>query len=179
MKIFCLGLSKTGTRSVIQALEILGYRGLHCPWDPATMQQIVDGDFAFRFLKEVDAVADTPVVRYYPQLDRLYPGSKFILTVREMESWLDSCARHWKHYDPDARNLAPLEIIDLVVYGCSRFNRERFRFVYEQHVWEVQRYFARRPDDLLVYDLTGGGGWGPLCRFLRHPEPAEAFPAIR
>ena len=33
---------------------------------------------------------------FYAQLDRAFPGSKFILTVREKEAWLRSAEVHWR-----------------------------------------------------------------------------------
>ena len=41
----------------------------------------------------------------------------------------------------------------------------------------VRGYFSRRSEDLLVYDVAGGDGWGPLCEFLGTPIPDQSFPA--
>ena len=47
---------------------------------------------------------------------------------------------------------------------------------YRRHEAVVRGYFARRPGDLLVFNVAGGDGWGPLCEFLGHPVPEAAFP---
>ena len=45
----------------------------------------------------------------------------------------------------------------------------------ERHEAEVRRYFADRPSDLLVLDVTAAG-WEPLCEFLGLPVPDEPYP---
>ena len=39
-------------------------------------------------MSEYQALTDIPVAPYYPQLDEIFPGSKFILTTRPTEAWL-------------------------------------------------------------------------------------------
>src|SRR5438105_4549999 len=42
-----------------------------------------------------DAYSDiTPITMNFELADRQYPGSKFIMTLRELEPWLDSRTRH-------------------------------------------------------------------------------------
>jgi hypothetical protein len=179
MKIFGIGLSKTGTTSLTRALQILGFSAIHYPNDNGTLVQILDGTFSFDCLRQYDAATDTPIVRYYAQLDKLYSGSKFILTTRKLDPWLRSCERHWRtvSYSLDALDFRT--IIDLSVYGCARFNAERFKFVHEQHLREVRCYFHTRHEDLLELDITNGDGWSPLCTFLKRPVPEVAFPWLR
>ena len=40
----------------------------------------------------------------------------------------------------------------------------------------MRSYFANRPEDLLVLDVTAGDGWEPLCQFLGMPVPERPFP---
>jgi len=178
MKIFGLGLAKTGTTSLTEALRVLGFDAIHYPNDPVTYSQILNGDFDFNFLRQFDAATDTAIVRYYAELDRIYPGSKFIYTLRDIPSWLESCQRHWARVEPSIDKVNFRTVTDVSVYGCARFNRERFKFVYEQHEREVKRYFAGRCDDLLEFDVVGGDGWEPLCSFLGYPIPDIPFPHL-
>jgi hypothetical protein len=46
---------------------------------------------------------------------------------------------------------------------------------YRRHEAVVRAYFADRPDDLLVFDLSTEG-WEPLCGFLGHSVPKAPFP---
>ena len=97
MKIFCIGLSKTGTTSVTDALKILGYDAVH--WYATRLafryvdDETCDGiDIDWSFFERHDAFADTPIARIYPRLDERYPDAKFILTLRDADAWLASFA---------------------------------------------------------------------------------------
>lgn len=179
-KVFGLGLSKTGTSSLSEALNQLGIKALHYPCDARTEAELRSGSYRLSILDEYQALVDIPVAPFYAQLDRAYPGSKFILTTREIESWLRSAELHWQlmmdwwqHY-PDFKRFT--EFISACVYGTIGFSRERFAFVYRTHLDNVQRYFAARPDDLLVLDICGGQGWERLCPFLGLAAPDRPFP---
>jgi Sulfotransferase domain len=95
LKIFGLGLSKTGTSSLCEALRILGYRAAHNPADDESMLALLSGSLRCRATEENDAVCDIMFSRHFRELDRLYSHSVFILTERDRESWHASCARHW------------------------------------------------------------------------------------
>ena len=45
-----------------------------------------------------------------------------------------------------------------------------------EHERRVRAYFADRPDDLLVIDISAGEGWEALCPFLGVPVPDKPFP---
>ena len=185
-KVFGIGLSRTGTRSLDAALNRVGIRSKWYPSDPTTYRELATGKFELTVLKQYDALTDTPVVPFFPQFDRIYAGSKFILTVREKELWLRSCEEHWTQFGftgPEPRN-APYWrqfacFIDLRVYGCHNFNRERFSFVYDRHLQEVQRYFQDRAQSLLILDICAGEGWESLCPFLDCAVPDIPFPHIK
>lgn len=179
-KVFGLGLSKTGTSSLGEALNQLGIATLHYPCDAQTYAELRSGVYQLSILREYQALVDIPVAPYYAQLDQHYPGSKFILTTRSIDAWLRSIELHWQlmmvwweNY-PEFKRFT--EFISAAVYGSIAFNRERFAFAYETHVHNVQRYFADRPDDLLVIDICGGQGWAELCPFLGLPQPSTPFP---
>ncbi|MCA9565543.1 MAG: hypothetical protein KC561_18725, partial [Myxococcales bacterium] len=110
------------------------------------------------------------------------PDAKFILTVRDYDAWLQSAANHWEnrpaHNDPkkDDIHMEIRRLLRAAVYGCYDFQPDRFRIVHERHVEAVTRYFADRPEKLLIYPLTTGAGWEPLCDFLETPVPHEPFP---
>lgn len=98
-KILGIGLSKTGTKSLIGALAQCGLRTAHYVEHVRTLCGVgtwFSGDFEKDSLADCDAAADLPIAPFFAQLDRRYPGSKFILTVREVESWLSSVRKHWQ-----------------------------------------------------------------------------------
>jgi len=63
-KIFGIGLSHTGTRSLTAALEELDYKIAHFPRDEETLQDLMNANWNMRILERVDGITDTPVVPY-------------------------------------------------------------------------------------------------------------------
>jgi hypothetical protein len=184
-KVFGIGLSRTGTKSLAAALNTLGIRTKWYPQDPVTYRELVMAQYRLSILKTYRGLTDTPVVPYYPQFDRLYPGSKFILTVRDKNAWLQSCAKHWANSgisapEPDSapfwRKFA--QFIDCCVYGSYAFDPDRWSYVWDTHVENVTRYFKGRPEDLLILDVTCGDAWSQLSSFLSLPATDQPFPKI-
>ena len=107
-----------------------------------------------------------------------------MLTIRDKESWLGSCSRHYYNRpafkdveDPDEEvHLRMRQFLRAAVYGCYNFCPERFSWVYDQHIKNVKDYFRERPEDLLIIDICSGEGFEKLAPFLERPKPAEAFP---
>ena len=179
-KVFGLGLNKTGTTSLGKALNLLGIKTIHYPFKQATYDELRAGNYRLSILNSYQGIVDTPVAPYYPQLDREYPGSKFIFTVREPESWLRSIEAHWPvmrqwcERDPQFGRFT--DFISAAVYGCIEYHRDRFLYAYETHERNVLHYFRNRPEDLLVMDVCRGDGWESLCPFLGLETPADLFP---
>jgi len=169
MKVFGIGLSRTGTSSLAEALSLLGYRTVHYPWRPGEIEGF-------------DAAVDVPVYLWMESLDRRYPGSRFVWTVRDVDAWLDSCARQHgaahdlDRYAPEVRR--GLLAVRAQVYGAGRFDRDLWRAAWHRHAARVARHFRDRSGDLLRIDLCGGEGWERLCAFLGEPVPACAFPHL-
>jgi hypothetical protein len=183
-KVFGLGLSRTGTRSLTSALQMLGFDTSHYPIDEDTYIELANAQYDLTLLRFYDGLTDITTVPFYAQFDKQYPGSKFILTVRDKEAWLGSCARHWYNRpafkeveDPDEEvHLRMRQFLRASVYGCYNFDPDRFSYVYDRHVEAVMDYFRDRPQDLLVLDVCSGEGFERLAPFLDRPVPAEPFP---
>ena len=162
-KVFGIGLSRTGTTSLHEALSILGYRSIHYPPTPEL----------YSLLDYYDAASDTPVAANFIDLDRRFPGSKFILTVRDRDLWLRSTKRlfggpvpveEWRR--EERRQL----------YGVLRWDQRHFAAAYDLHVARVRAHFVERRDDLLEFNVARG--WRPLCQFLGKTVPEVAFPHV-
>jgi hypothetical protein len=174
-KIFCIGLSRTGTLTLATALEQLGIVATHYPNDKATQDELRRGHYALSIVDQVQALLDIPVSPYYAQFDNIYPEAKFILTTRPMESWLRSMETHFSLYVEHMRD----DFDDFVlacVYGVLHFSAERFSYVKELHERNVRDYFSGRPEKLLVFDVFQGDSWPELCPFLDLPVPDSPFP---
>lgn len=181
-RVFGIGLSKTATTSLGQALNMLGIRTIHYPQDEQTYKELTGGMYQLSILEDYQGVVDTPVVPYYAQLDKVYPDSKFILTIREKASWLRSMQHHWEiMQDWWARDIQFRKFTQFIcasVYGTLGFNEDRLIYVYETHIQNVREYFRGRPEHLLVMDICGGDGWEVLCSFLGCSIPDMPFPHL-
>jgi hypothetical protein len=179
-KIFGIGLSKTGTTSLAAALNRLGIPTKDMPCEPKTLIELRSGTYQLSILEKYRAVTDIPVAPYYAELDHCYPNSKFILTVRDVESWLRSLEADWKFSEGWRKTnrdfRAFFEFIFAVVYGTLEFNRERCARVYQRHCEQIRAYFKNRPDDLLILNVCSGQGYERLCPFLGLPVLSESFP---
>ena len=170
-KVFGIGFHKTGTTSLGEALELLGYRvcGPIALMEPQLNERVEE--IALEYVKQYDAFQDNPWPILYRTLDEHYPGSKFVLTVRPLDRWIRSVVNHFGH---DVTRMR--EWIYGPAHGYPEGNEEIYVARHERHVEEVLEYFKDRPDDLLVLRLTAGDGWEQLCPFLGHETPATPFP---
>ncbi|MDQ3033702.1 MAG: hypothetical protein M3Y87_14895 [Myxococcota bacterium] len=188
-KVFGLGLSRTGTRSLTAALHVLGFDTVHYPTDRDTLDTLVRGDARFPLLDHYDGLTDITVAPYFEDLDRLHPGARFILTVRDDEGWLQSCRNHWtgrSAYEEGPREGVGIEehrvhmeirrFLRAAVYASYEFDEARFLRAHRRHVESVKRYFEGRPDDLLVLDIAAGEGYERLAPFLGVALPEQPFP---
>ena len=177
MKVFGIGLDRTGTTSLTEALALLGFKTLHYPNDPTTLHELrlqLGGPTTLSVLNRYDALTDSPIAICFMGLDAVYTGSKFILTVRSMMPWLASWHRHMA-LNPPTPQTAWLRQQSL---GTEVFEPETMSAAYDHHFTLVRHYFMERPADLLVLDICGGDGWDKLCRFLGKPVPKLPFPHL-
>jgi len=170
-KIIGVGFQKTGTSSLREALKILGYRVKDTSSRPLIPILRGNYDRVVRMLRSYDAVEDTPWYMIYRELDEWIPGSKFILTIRDEESWYRSVSRHI-----GILRSASHEWIYGRGKGLPVEDKENTIRVYKRHNLEVMEYFRNRPGDLLVIDFTSGEGWKELCGFLGREVPGVPFP---
>jgi len=181
-KLFCIGLSRTGTRSLTIALNTLGIKTVHCPSDEETFLHISNGFYKLPILEHCQGLADIIATTFYPQFDETYPGSKFILTLREKASWLPSIANRVGGVpEGPYRNDKISEFKKFLrasFYGSHRYNEKRFSYVYDVFHRNVHEYFKNRPQDLLTLDMFSGQGWDVLCPFLGTPIPNTPFPSV-
>ncbi|OON83026.1 hypothetical protein B1H18_01510 [Streptomyces tsukubensis] len=156
-KVFGVGLPGTGTQSLSRALHTLGFSALHDPGGEGgeRLGGVSEPGAAWpSLLAHYDGMTGMAAAHRFRELDRRWPGSKFVLTVRDEESW----SRWWG--------------------GSSRTQRGGGRPLsgYRDHVRRLTEYFAGRQDDLLVLDVAGGEGYEKLAPFLGTAVPDQAFP---
>ncbi len=175
-KVFGIGLSRTGTTSLTEALRALGYKAVHCPLSIVALN---GGGLKLNaaIVEQFDAFTDSPVARVYRELDQTYPGSKFILTTRPLDKWIGSMRRMRPSFTlltllPKVRQLAT-DLCGKPSFGDERALANGFL----NHDRSVREYFGPRiGKDLLVLDVSAADAWDRLCSFLGHKAPPRAFP---
>ena len=178
VKVFGIGMHKTGTTSIAAALEILGYKVCKGGMEMrAHLGQKTYFNYLyeykydpfFKYLEAYDCCVDNPWYLMFKEIDHYFENSKFILTIRDEQSWLESCRKYFGSKE---------KRIHKWIYGVSSFpgNEEVYLRKYRKHNQEVRAYFSKRPNDLLELDLEKMNGWSELCSFLKIDEIHLPFP---
>lgn len=171
-KIFGIGAPKTGTTSLGKALEILNFK--HMSFDVELNRKYEEGDYEaiFRLAENYDSFEDGPWNRgeFYKELDRQFQNSKFILTVRELSSWIES---YEKHFSAKQLRENPQQ---LWIRKYDRQRKNELMSWYEERTKGVLEYFKDKREDLLIMNICNGEGWEKLCPFLDIDIPNQPFP---
>ena len=197
-KVFCIGRNKTGTTSLKAAFEALGYPvGNQRKAEILTGKHYFEGDFQpiISYCKSAQVFQDVPFSypETYRHLDQAYPGSKFILSVRDNpEQWYRSITRfHAKLFGKDGRipTAEDLKAAQYVwpgfmynvirVHGTTDedpYNKGAMTAHYENYNREVMDYFKDRPDDLLVINVGENGAYQKFIEFLGAESSYNDFP---
>ena len=183
-KIFCIGANKTGTTSLKR--QLIKY-GLKTPLQikhELLNKNISKGDFKalFELIIKFDFFQDSPFSHglIFAQLDSYFPNSKFILTIRDNESWFDSLTKfHAKifkkksykeikisdlkkakyvyegyFYDSFKRNwLYDLNDGQIIYRNDLLYDKNHFIEKYNTRNKIIMNYFKER-DNLLIIDIT-------------------------
>ena len=196
MKVLGAGFGRTGTMSLKIALEKLGIgpcyhmrevvshpshikiwydisRGEHPNWD--------------RLFMGFNSAVDFPVSLFYEELINKFTDSKFILTLRDFDTWYESTANTIYKVPtmlPDwfKRVVYPIRMfielqVNLIWLGLFKNNfsdRQFTELVYNEHIESVKKTIPA--DKLLIYRINEG--WGPLCEFLNVDKPEIPFPKV-
>ncbi|HGG61197.1 MAG TPA: hypothetical protein ENK26_14995 [Gammaproteobacteria bacterium] len=172
-KIFGIGLNKTGTTTLGDCGRILGYRATGCHRS-LLVDVVRHNDFSGveKVIASYDLFEDWPWPVIYRELDKRYPGSKFILTTRSSpEVWLRSLKKH-------ALRTPPFKHCRKLAYGYSFPHGKEQAHIdqYLRHNAEVRDYFAGREGDFLEICWENGDGWEKLCPFLGKEIPDVPVP---
>ena len=196
MKVFGAGFGRTGTMSLKFALEKLRIgpcyhmrevvsrpshiklwydisRGEHPNWN--------------RLFSDFNSAVDFPVCLFYKQLINKFPEAKFILTLRDFDTWYISTANTIYKVPsilPDwfEKVVYPIRMfivmqVNLIWVGLFKNNfsdRDSTKLVYYEHIESVKKIIPA--DKLLIYNVKEG--WEPLCEFLDVDVPDIPFPKV-
>jgi len=196
MKVFGTGFGRTGTMSLKIALEKLGigpcYHMREVVSHPSHIKiwyDISRGEHPNwnRLFSGFNSAVDFPVSLFYKKLINKFPDAKFILTLRDFDTWYKSTANtiykvptmlpdwfKWVVYP--IRMFIELQV-NLIWVGLFKNNfsdRESTELVYNEHLKSVK--ISIPADKLLSYRVNEG--WGPLCEFLNVDKPEIPFPKV-
>lgn len=195
-KYFCIGRNKTGTTSIKKAFEDLGYRvGDQRSAELLSDKYYFKGNFApiVAYCKSAQVFQDAPFSwsETFKHLDHAYPGSKFILTIRDDASWYQSITQfHAKKFGngqiPTAVDLQAAKYVSKgFIYRAVKLHGAPDEDIYNKKILidhfnrynqTVRNYFNERPNDLLVINLSEKSSYSKFIRFLDIDSPYFDFP---
>jgi hypothetical protein len=194
LKVVGAGFGRTGTLSLKNALEKLGFGPCYhmfevierpdhiAMWHRLAFGGSIDWDLLF---KDYQSTVDWPAARYWREIAAHYPNAKVLLSLRDPESWYKSVTDtiYQGLKLPITDRVPPvrrqqMEMARKIVledtFGGRFEDKAQAIEVYNRHNREVQQ--AVPAQRLLVFDAKQG--WEPLCRFLEVPVPEEPFPHL-
>ena len=187
-KYFCIGRNKKGTTSLKKAFQDLGFivgnqRKAEILYD----QYYFSGNFdpIIEYCKTAQVFQDVPFScpETFKHLDKAYPNSKFILTIRDSpEQWYNSITRfHAKKFGKNGRVPTCEDLLNAgyirkgFMYNTVKlhstpdgdpYNKEIMMAHYGRHNRDVMEYFKDRPNDLLVINLADSGSYDSFVNFI-------------
>jgi len=182
LEIIGAGFGRTGTDSMREALNILGFGPCHhmfevtqnplmkTRWRTFMDNDVPDWDALFEGYR---SCVDWPAAHYWRELAAAYPEARVILTWRDPESWWASYEATILRFLQTTTDPAQVGVrLFAKAYGDRVSDRAFMIGHYEANVADVM---ASVPAErLLVHRL--GDGWEPLCAHLGVPVPAEPYP---
>ncbi|KAI7846925.1 P-loop containing nucleoside triphosphate hydrolase protein [Circinella umbellata] len=197
LEVIGAGCSRTGTDSLREALNMLGYNTHH-------MRSMLSGDGHPEVFEEAyknpekptdwdwvyegyTAAVDCPTISVIDQVLKHYPNAKVILTKRDADSWYKSVLNtiytihDWlpenaPDYYVRTRKMIKTIFLDGAFQDMEKFKNEPeiFKARYEAHnKWVLDNV---PKDRLLILDLREGITWEKICPFLGKPVPSGPYP---
>lgn len=157
VKVFAIGQNKSGTSSLHELFVDLGYKSYHgTQWRDTSQTAIFHKFDCFS-----DGVPDD-----FRKLDRMFPNARFILQVRDLDSWIDSRLEHIRRRPADKpRGL---------FWSIEESSIREWTIRRNAHHIDVLTYFSDRQDDfLLINYITDPLAGEKIAAFLGHPAPSK------
>ncbi|XMA11014.1 hypothetical protein WAI453_003805 [Rhynchosporium graminicola] len=202
MRVLVLGVGRTGTVSMRDALKRLGYdntyhmmsASVENPPDCIMWQRAFEakydgiGQFGRKewdsLLGHCQAVCDWPAICFAKELIEAYPEAKVILTTRNVDTWHASVMKtgYWRAKDPELKIASYFDwgaglYYPMLTKFFETFFKDDFpnkgKEVFVEHYKEIRNLVPK--NNLLEFSVSEG--WSPLCEFLGEPMPLnEPFP---
>lgn len=192
LQVIGAGFGRTGTLTLKQALETLGFgpcdhmrdnfaqRERFALWSEALRRKEEYEPIDWQpLLGEYQSIVDWPGAFFWRELTSAHPEARVILSLRDPERWYTSISATifpFLHLLAATGDVSlPGDIILERTFAHRASDRAHCLSVFAAHNQAVRDAIA--PDRLLIFDPKEG--WGPLCAFLGVPVPEhEAFPHV-
>lgn len=192
MKIFCIGMNKTGTTSLKHLFESEGVKVVkQQDFEKMTARFYKKGSIE-NILRVIDRLnpnidiffQDIPfaVPGFWRYLVARYPDAKYILSVRDSaEQYHNSLTnfhkRGWQINIFDPEELKKINYIEpgfsyrflVEILGCPKndpYDKDYLISLYDKHVADVERYFADKPDKFIKINLSNAEDFDKLNQFV-------------
>ena len=160
VKVFQIGFSKCGTRSLHELFSGSGYKSVH--WtipnkseklaskihlNYSNNKYILDGLEEFTFFTDMKRITRSEVIysyTYYKEIYNQVKNAKFIFNTRPVHDWIMSVINWTDMFErySDAYNTGIMGVI-------KRLNEH-----YTSHTKQVNKFFKDKPDRIITFDIS-------------------------
>jgi len=195
-KVFIIGFNKTGTTTLKHTLMSWGLKPGNQKIACMMMEDYKDKRYEriFSLVETADVFQDIPfsAPEFFIELDKQFPESKFILSVRDSEDqWFDSMLNaHSKkagRKPPMAEDLSKVTniyegwLLDAMTIlwdypSIDLYNEQLYKKKYLDHIQKARKYFGSRSDDYIEINVSRQKDFGKLAKFLDVSTKMKNFP---
>ena len=164
VKVFQIGFSKCGTTSIFSLFQRSGIESIHHDFGKLALSMynnfldgkpLISTNYKGLWLfTDMERMYGEPPLHIgmilFKELDKQYPGSKFILNTRDKQAWLKSRSKHT--FMPDSE-MTLLEKNQELLKLSKEQVLAKWSKEWDDHHRAVKEYFKDRPRDLIVYNI--------------------------
>ncbi|MBX9733046.1 MAG: hypothetical protein K2X37_03210 [Chitinophagaceae bacterium] len=164
VKVFQIGFSKCGTVTIASFFSQNGIRTVHHDFGNLAVSMyknyhngkpLLSPKYQhFAVFTDMENMFMNPPLNIgmlmFKELDKQYPGSKFILNIRDKNAWLKSRSKH---------PLSPRNKTTILELNAELQNKSKEQILaqwskeWDEHTQAVIKYFKNRPNDLIVFNI--------------------------
>lgn len=201
-KIFCISMQRTGTTSVGEFFERLGFqvakwkRSYNNKWSYYWQNGNFEAIFNSKDFKNYQVFEDDPwwLPEFYKVLYHRFPDAKFVLFTRDADKWFDSMVshsdgkilgntkRHCKVYRREKDFYELKHTQGLEEYDEHKIDNllslkgyeEHYKTIYRIRNREIIEFFEKHsPNSLFVGELEDPEKWEKLAQFMNIKIPSN------
>jgi hypothetical protein len=161
-KVFLIGRRRTGIKSIVKALKVIGVEGSTILEKSSAKK--VEGIIEEMDSKDVCAVVFDYTLNDIRAIEAAYPASTFVLSEREPDSWYSSWLRFYNGKKGHENKVAYSSKSHIVSTYYIKYNQD------------VKTHFQGREWKLLQFYYGKNASWQTICAYFKKEVPNEPFP---